>query len=257
MDTTFATYMYITNNLDRSLTLKQNEPLISRESEYYLENVESIKSIDEFMNNTRIYNYAVKAFGLEDMAYAKAFIRKILEEGVSDSTSFANRLNDDRFVAFAKAFDFETYGENTTLRLATGQAVVDKYVRQSLEEDEGAENEAVRLALYFKRAAPEVASSYGVLADPALWKVVSTIYGLPESMGSIDVDRQAEIVDKVLDVEDLKDPEKLERLIQRFTVMWDATQNSASNPVLLLFSGADTTASADFTDALLNLKYGG
>ena len=36
-----------------------------------------MKSIDDFMKDTRLYNYAMKAFGLDDMAYAKAFMRKV------------------------------------------------------------------------------------------------------------------------------------------------------------------------------------
>ena len=36
--------------------------------------------------NTRVFNYAMNAFGLGDMAYAKAFMRKVLTEGVDDST---------------------------------------------------------------------------------------------------------------------------------------------------------------------------
>ncbi|MEP9375434.1 DUF1217 domain-containing protein [Aquabacter sp. CN5-332] len=257
MDTTFATYQYLTRNLDRTLELKQKEPTVSLETKYYLDNVESIKSIDDFMKNTRVYNYALKAFGLEDMAYAKAYIRKVLEEGVMDKTSFANRINDDRFVTFAKAFDFETYGENTTLRMATGQEVVDKYVRQSLEVDQGAENQGVRLALYFKRAAPDVTTAYGLLGDQALWQVVKTIFGFPDAMANADIERQAQVVEKALDVKDLQDPAKLDRLIQRFTVMWDATQNASPAPVLQLFAGGDDTAGYDFSMSLLNLKYGG
>ncbi|MCP6151487.1 DUF1217 domain-containing protein, partial [Klebsiella pneumoniae] len=73
------------------------------------------------------------------MTYAKAYMRKVLNEGVSDPKSFANRLNDDRFLNFAKTFNFKEYGALTTTRAAAGQDVVDKYVRQSLEVDQGAD----------------------------------------------------------------------------------------------------------------------
>jgi hypothetical protein len=39
----------------------------------------------------------VEAFGLGDMAYAKAFMRKVLAGGVKDSDSFANKLTDPRY----------------------------------------------------------------------------------------------------------------------------------------------------------------
>ena len=52
------------------------------ETAYYLKHIGDVKSIDDFIKDTRLFNYAMKAFGLEDMAYAKAFMRKVLVEGV-------------------------------------------------------------------------------------------------------------------------------------------------------------------------------
>ncbi|KMO32655.1 DUF1217 domain-containing protein [Methylobacterium aquaticum] len=106
MTNTLTSYMLLSRNLATSLQRKGNEPVVSRETAYYQANIGKVTSIDDFMADQRLYNYAMKAFGLEDMSYAKAFMRKVLTEGTSDSTAFANRLADDRYVAFAKAFDF-------------------------------------------------------------------------------------------------------------------------------------------------------
>jgi hypothetical protein len=255
MATTYDSYRLLTRNLDRTLKLKAVEPVVALETKHYLETIPKIKSIDDFIKNTRVFNYAMKAFGLEEMAYAKAYMRKVLTEGITDSKSFANRLNDDRFTAFAKAFDFDSYGALTTSRTATKQDVVDKYVRQSLEVDAGAENEGVRLALYFKREAPNVSSAYGLMADAALWKVVKTVYGFPAEMGNADIDRQAAAVKKRLDIASLKDPAKLDRLIQRFTARWDMDQ-AATSPTLALFNRGYSVGSG-VAMSLLTLKYGG
>ncbi|AWN53204.1 DUF1217 domain-containing protein [Methylobacterium sp. 17Sr1-1] len=106
MTSTLTSYMLLSRNLATSLQRKGNEPIVARETAYYQANIGKVKSIDDFMGDQRLYSYAMKAFGLEDMTYAKAFMRKVLTEGASDSTAFANRLADDRYVAFAKAFDF-------------------------------------------------------------------------------------------------------------------------------------------------------
>ncbi|WP_288586798.1 DUF1217 domain-containing protein, partial [uncultured Methylobacterium sp.] len=98
--------MLLSRNLATSLQRKGAEPIVARDTAYYQANIGKVKSIDDFMADTRLYNYAVKAFGLEDMGYAKAFMRKVLTEGTDSSAAFANRLADDRYVAFAKAFDF-------------------------------------------------------------------------------------------------------------------------------------------------------
>ena len=104
------------------------------------------------------------------MAYAKAFMRKVLEEGVDDPDSFANKLTDKRYRNLPSRFNFKRYGETTTAFDRTQQGTVDKYDRQTLEEQAGAKDDGVRLALYFARKAPDVESVSGLLADPALLK---------------------------------------------------------------------------------------
>ncbi len=81
MINTMTSYQLIAKDLPRSLARVSKEPLVQRDSDYYLKNIGKVKSIDDFMKNDRLYKYAMKAFGLEDMAYAKAFIRKVLTEG--------------------------------------------------------------------------------------------------------------------------------------------------------------------------------
>ena len=112
-----------------------------------------MKSIDDFLADDRLFTYAMKAFGLGDMAYAKAFMRKVLEGGIDANESFANSLADKRYRDFAETFNFARYGEATTVFTRAGQGTVDNYVRQALEENAGAQNEGVRLALYFQRKA--------------------------------------------------------------------------------------------------------
>ncbi|TGD95613.1 DUF1217 domain-containing protein [Methylobacterium nonmethylotrophicum] len=106
MTSTLTSYVLLSRNLATSLQRKGAEAVVARETAYYQANIGKVKSVDDLMADQRLYAYAMKAFGLEDMTYAKAFMRKVLTEGTADSTAFANRLADDRYVAFAKAFDF-------------------------------------------------------------------------------------------------------------------------------------------------------
>src|SRR5690606_14828492 len=69
----------------------------------------------EFVEDDRLFRYAMKAHGLEDMAYAKAFMVKALKEGVSDPDSFANKLQDKRYAEFVATYNFEKYGEKATV----------------------------------------------------------------------------------------------------------------------------------------------
>ncbi|GEP03205.1 DUF1217 domain-containing protein [Methylobacterium oxalidis] len=103
---TLSSYSLIARDLTASLKRKAADPAVARDTRYYADHIGAVRSVDDFLADKRLYGYAMRAFGLEDMIYAKAFMRKVLTEGVSSGTSFANRLADDRYVAFARAFDF-------------------------------------------------------------------------------------------------------------------------------------------------------
>ena len=252
MTSTLTSYMLLSRNLATSLQRKGNEPIVARDTAYYQANIGKVTSIDDFMGDQRLYSYAMKAYGLEDMTYAKAFMRKVLTEGVSQPAAFANRLADDRYVAFAKAFDFQTYGAGTTTLAAATTDTTAAYLRQSVESDAGSDDTGVRLALYFARVAPTVSSGYGVLADPALSQVIKTVLGLPDAASSEAIARQAAVIEARVDLASFKDPAKLQRFVQRFTAIWDAQNNAASAPVLTLF--ADSTTQGLDASLLLSLQ---
>lgn len=260
MFTTPVSYRMITTDMTRSLKNTSEQPQVERETEYYLSRITEIKSIDDFMEDTRVYNYALKAYGLSDMAYAKAFVRKVLEEGIDKKDSFANSLADSRYKELAEAFNFARYGETTTAFDRTQQGTVDKYVRQTLEEDAGTQNEGVRLALYFERKAASLTSPYSILADKALIKVVQTALNLPESTSMLDVDRQAELISSKIDFEDFKDPVKLQKFMERFTTLWEVanpTVTQASAPSIILGQTIESGINSDILASLQNLTFRG
>lgn len=261
MLTATANFRLITENITRTLERTASKPDVERQSEYYLENIGKVKTIDDFLSNTRLFTYAMKAHGLSDMTYAKAFMRKVLEEGIAKSDSFANSLVDKRYREFAETFNFAATGTATTSFDKTQQGTVDKYLRQTLEEDAGAEDEGVRLALYFQRKAEGITSVYQLLADPALLKVTQTVLGLSEATGAIDIDKQAAMISARLDVADLKDPAKLDKFLNRFTGLWEAQKApefaANSSATMLIGGGAQFGISSNILASLQNLRLGG
>lgn len=261
MLTALANFRLITDNLSRSLQTTAERPDVARLTEYYLKNIGNVDSIEEFLADDQLFNYAMKAHGLEDMTYAKAFMRKVLEEGVDNSDSFANSLVDKRYSEFAETFNFERYGEVATTFDRTQQGTVDKYYRQTLEEQAGEQDEGVRLALYFARKAPDIENTYELLADRALLRVTQVLLGLSEATGMLDVDKQAELIGNRIDIEDLKDPEKLDELLTRFTSLWEAQRQPgfsvSSGASILIGGGAVFGISGDLLASIQNLRFGG
>ncbi|NBN64844.1 DUF1217 domain-containing protein [Pannonibacter tanglangensis] len=262
MISTLLQYQMVTGNLNRSLKVTAQDPQVARESAYYLKMIGSIKSIDEFLENDRVYAFAMKAMGLEDMTYAKAFMKKALEGGVDKRDSFANRLADKRYAEFVKTFNFSRYGATTTTFSRTQKPIVDAYVRQTLEVQSGESNEAVRLALYFARKAGSLKNSYEVLADRALQQVVLTALGLPKEFAAANIDKQAAVITNRVKFEDFKDPAKLDMFLKRFATMWDLQNGgpaAAASPAVILNSAAGAAGGIgqDLLARIQSFKLGG
>jgi Protein of unknown function (DUF1217) len=256
--TTAATYRSIAGDLTKALARTAADPVVARETQYYLGHIGEVKSIDDFLGNRRLFAYAMKAFGLGDMTNAKGLIRKILEGGVEDRASLANKFADSRYREFAAAFDFAKYGQFATTFKAATTGTSDAYVRQSLELKAGDQNDGVRLALYFQRKAPAIKSAYGILADKALVEVVRTALALPTPGAAADIDSQAAAITRRLDLKDLQDPDKLQRFLQRFAAQWDATHAPKAPTVAAIGIGnAQAVFGNDLLLALQGLKLGG
>lgn len=253
MLSTYRSYQIIASDMTRSLNRVADDPVNKRDTAYYLANIGKVKTIDDFLKNDKLFSYAMKAYGLSDMTYAKGMIRKLLQQGVESTSSLANKLTDPRYKAFATAFNFARYGQLTTTFDATQKGAVAKYNQQMLEETAGQDNSGVRLALYFKRNAGSIKTSYNILADPALLKVVQTALNIPSEMSAANIDAQAKDIDKRLKVADLQDPKKLDKFLQRFTSMYDLTQSDATSSVAAAFTGQSSSIGIG-ADLLMSLQ---
>jgi hypothetical protein len=258
---TIADYTRISQNMTRSLSLTANEPDVSRETAYYLANIGSITNVDDFVNNYRLFSYAMKAYGLDDMTYAKAFMKKVLTEGTSSSTSFANQLSDPRYAQFANAFNFAALGSNATQVAAAQTGTTQLYVQQTMEQEAGDQNDGVRLALYFTRKASSITNPMQILADKALTQVVQTALGLSPTVSSGDIDAQAAMLSKLITLSDWQDPTKVNQFAQRFAAMWDATQDpsvtgASSAPQILIGQSTQMGLDVDTLTALQNIRIG-
>ncbi|MGI9357003.1 MAG: DUF1217 domain-containing protein [Rhizobiaceae bacterium] len=248
---TLTGYQLAVRDLPRSLEIVRSDPFVGRETEYYLENIGNVRSIDELVEDTRLFTYAMKAHGLEELSYAKALMVKVLEGGRDEQSAFVNTLADQRYREFAETFDFNRYDTAATAFTRAQQGVVDRYLRQQLEENAGAENEGVRLALYFGRKAPSLTTIEGILADRALSTVVRNTLQIPEATAFLDIDKQVAMMEEQLNVEDFTDPEFLDDFVNRFVNLWDAS-NPVASPAEQLFGATSTYGLS--TDLLLTIQ---
>lgn len=259
MLSTVASYKLLTQNIDKSLARVRAAPDVNRETDYYLATIGKIKTIEDFLANDRVFAYAMKAFGLKDMIYAKAFVKKVLTDGIDSPNSFTNQLTDPRFKELATAFNFKSLGTTTTIFERTQKGVVDKYLQVQLEEQAGSSNEGVRLALYFRRKAPDITTAYSILGDSALYKVAQVALGLTPSSNANNLDMQAEIIKNKIDLENLDDPAVLNKFLTRFTALWEVKNGTAAAtaPALSIIQGVQSITSMETLTKIQSLRFKG
>jgi hypothetical protein len=185
MTSTYLDYQRLTQNLVRSLTQTAARPEVAREREYYEANIGKIGSVTEFLEDRRLFAYAMKAYGLEEMTYARAFMRKVLESDLDDSRSFVRQLVDTRYLTFARAFSFSTDGaarpnlpfvQDDFQQDATVGLYSEHRVRQGVA--------AAAEAQYYQSRMAAITSVDAFLADERLFSYALTSVGLDPRIAS-------------------------------------------------------------------------
>lgn len=234
--------------------IKPGSDYIAAETTYYNTNVVKLRSIDDLMADKRLLNYTLTAYGLDPNKETPARIRQMLQGGITDPNSPANKSGNKAYIAFVTAFNFAQYGDKATTRSLAQQPATDKYVRQTLEENAGKTNEGVRLALYFQRKAPALTNWYEVLADKALAQVVRTTFGLPDAFAKADIDKQVKVFEQRFKITDFADPVKLGKFMTRFTTMYELNNPSSPQMSAATILFAQPTAAGVSTDLFLAMQ---
>jgi hypothetical protein len=251
-------YQTITRDYSKTLSGTAAEPVVARETKYFLANISKVKTVDQLLHNSRLYNYVMKAYGLGDQLNSRGLVKKVLEGGSTSSSALANTLNDPRYLAMAKAFDFKANGTSTTSSQTAQQGTVNSYLEQTLEVDAGKQNPGTQKALYFKRMAPNIKDAYSILADKTLLSVVETTLGLPVTISLATIDAQAHEINSRYKVSDLQDPAKLQRFIERYTSTYDAQNWSPTSSTPTSALDVNTVGiGSDLLMSLSKLKLGG
>lgn len=174
MLSTPLSYQMITRDMSATLKRTAAQPDVQRSSAYYRENIGKVTSLDDFLDDQKLYAYAMKAYGLEDMTYAKAFMRKVLESDLTDAQSFANKLVDKRYQEFAKAFSF------LKPQPQDNAALVDTEKRYAeAAGDNGFSSSLIKLAtLGYERSLAKVTTVDDFLANDTLVEYAKTAFGV-------------------------------------------------------------------------------
>ncbi len=232
-----------------------------QEAKYYTDTMQRIDSRDEFLADRKLVDILLTSKGIDPSTVSADFLKKAFMSDLNDPQSFVNSQADKRFAQIVGTFNFDSRGEidrSSAGKVQNGGEVMateSNYIRQMLETQEGEDNAGVRLALYFARMADSITDPYVILGDEALMEFFRIAFSLPAEIGNMDVDQQAKLVKSKLDLQELSDPEKLQKLITRFTIMYDLEANAAgSSAAASILGGGGGGISADTLWALSQIR---
>lgn len=202
---------------------------IQRDVDYFRENIGKVETTQDLVTDRRLLNVALGAYGLGAEIDKRAFVRNILDEGVFEPRSFANRLGNPAYIALTEMFSFADGGFFPT----SGRVdeIVDKFLTVSFEEAVGEVDNSMRLSLNFKREMADLAGQgltettgwLRALGSKPIRAVLEGAFNLPAAFSQIDIDQQVGVfIDKSkqifgsASIDVFADPEVLDSAIKRF-----------------------------------------
>ncbi len=223
-------------------------PETERALEYMREKIGQVESLDDLMDDYRLWSTVTQAFGLGEYTFAKGLFREVLNGDPTDKTALVNRMVDPRYREMVEYMEMSTKGVENFKDAAWVDGLAEKFVTRSFEQSAGQGNPAVEAALYFQRRAPNIKSHYELLGDEKLAQVALAAAGLPPTASGMDVDRLVDRLKDRFSLDDLKDPEIVNKLLQRYLAQQDVQAiKNGGGAMTMNGLAAQTFAPADLT----------
>ncbi|MEX3017515.1 DUF1217 domain-containing protein [Gymnodinialimonas hymeniacidonis] len=229
----YSGWRFLQSSLETQQTQFAQSPVQDRDRDYFRENIGTVTSAEDLVSDYRLLRVALGAYGLQDDLPNRAFIEKVLSDGVGSDDALSNRLADKRYRAFSEAFGFGGVLPPNTQSPTFADRVLSRFDRQSFEVSVGEIDGDMRLALTASREVPEIVAAGGsdttawlsVMGNPPLRQVFETAFGLPSAIATIDIDKQVEAfregAERTLgfaDFSQFSDPEAVNELLKSFTI---------------------------------------
>ncbi|MBD1206441.1 MAG: DUF1217 domain-containing protein [Rhodobacteraceae bacterium] len=225
------------------------QAVLQRDEAYFRDRIGTIDTAEKLVSDRRLLRISLEAFGLQADLNARAFIRKVLEDGTLKTDALSNRLTDPRYKAFSAAFGFGNFSVPNTALSTFADGIMARWKEARFEGAVGTVNNDMRLALNARRElvtlarddTTERAKWFRVLGTPPLWEVMRQALGLPKSLGSIDLDRQVAVLERRAQavfgaptVGQFSDPARVETAIRRFLAASTAQTAVTQSPAMTL-----------------------
>lgn len=243
-------WSFLKRTQERQSGAFQSSSTIIRDTEYFEAKIGDVKTAADLVSDRRLLRVALGAFGLQDDIDNRYFVRKLLEDGTLSQDALSNKMADDRYKGFSKAFGFGDFDTPRTQLSYFGKEITNAFRERQFEVAVGYQEDDFRLAMNFEREIVDIATGndsedtkwFRIMGNPPLRSVFEIALGLPNSFGQLDLDRQLEGLRQKMDqltgnseISQFVDKVSSEKLVQRFLLrsQMSAQTTYSSNQVAL------------------------
>ncbi|HEX5006786.1 MAG TPA: DUF1217 domain-containing protein [Hyphomonadaceae bacterium] len=207
-------------NEDKQRDQIAKDPIVRKELERYAAVVKNATTIEEVLDDPVARRVFLKANGLGDQENAVALAKKALSSDLSDDGALVYRLSsiNGNWLSTAKKYDFHTFGvELLKLNISIAE-VTSNYVGEKRLDMLDDQLPGLGSAILFKQIAKDLDSPIKILGSALGREVVTTALGLPKQIALQSLEAQESAIAQRLDAKKLKDPEFVDKLVQRYLI---------------------------------------
>lgn len=249
---------FLQSTYDQQLNSFADSTEIKRDREYLTEKLSEPMSMEDFLGDRRLLRIAMTAFDLAGEEWKGGFIRKVLTESVDPDSTFLTRLNNPQYTQFADMF--RPIGGTIMVSASKLEQLGNQFEAASFELAVGEVDNSMRLSLNYKSEIANIVGSgaeddtilYRMMGNVPVRTVLETALNLPSDLQKLPVERQVEVFGEkiksafgIQNIADLKEPDIVEKVIQRYLAMESIQQGvAATGPAataLTLLSGLGST----------------
>jgi Protein of unknown function (DUF1217) len=207
-------------NETKQLDAVRKDPQVQKDLARYTKVVSTAKTLNDVLDDPVARKVFLKANGLGDQTDFVGLAKKALASDPTDTTSLANQLSsvNGNWLDTVKRFDFKSLGV-TALRLkGVGDQITNDYVSEMRLDNLDQQTPGLGSAILFKTIAPTLTTPLKVLGSALGREVVITALGLPKAIALQSLEAQSKAITQRLDITKLKDPEFVDKLVQRYLI---------------------------------------
>jgi len=250
----FAGWAMLKRTAETQKAAFNKQAQVLRDEDYFRANIGKVNSAEDLVKDRRLLGVALGAFGLEADINNRFFIRKVLEDGTLRDSALSLKLSDKRYREFSAAIGFGDFGTGRIRMSDFPDRILAAWKERQFEAAVGQVSDSLRLAMNAEREIGKIASAnltedarwFTLMGQRPLRQVLETAFGLPTSFGTLDIDKQREVLSRKAEamfgdggVAQFANPDRIQDLIKRYLLrdqISAATSLSPASAALSLVS---------------------